>query len=48
MIAPIGADENGTTYNINADEAAGAVARALHAEKLMLLTDVEGVLDGGG
>ena len=46
VIAPIGADDQGTTYNINADEAAGAVARALRAEKLMLLTDVEGVLDG--
>jgi len=48
VIAPIGADDQGTTYNINADEAAGAVARALRAEKLMLLTDVEGVLDGSG
>lgn len=48
VIAPIGADENGTTYNINADEAAGAVARALRAEKLMLLTDVEGVRDAQG
>ena len=48
VIAPVGADENGTTYNINADEAAGAVARALRAEKLMLLTDVEGVRDAQG
>ena len=48
VIAPIGADENGTTYNVNADEAAGAIARSLEAEKLMLLTDVEGVLDVNG
>lgn len=48
VIAPVGADENGVTYNINADEAAGAIAAALRAEKLMLLTDVEGVLDGAG
>jgi acetylglutamate kinase len=48
VIAPIGADADGTTYNVNADEAAGAIACALQAEKLMLLTDVEGVLDGSG
>lgn len=48
VIAPVGADENGVTYNVNADEAAGAIAAALRAEKLMLLTDVEGVLDGAG
>jgi acetylglutamate kinase len=48
VIAPIGADEDGTTYNINADEAAGAIAAALQAEKLMLLTDVEGVIDAAG
>jgi acetylglutamate kinase len=48
VIAPIGADENGLTYNINADEAAGAIASALEAEKLMLLTDVEGVRDSDG
>ncbi|MGH0034400.1 MAG: acetylglutamate kinase [Myxococcota bacterium] len=45
VIAPIGADEQGLTYNVNADEAASAVAQALRAEKLMLLTDVEGVRD---
>jgi acetylglutamate kinase len=45
VIAPIGADENGLSHNINADEAAGAIAAELRAEKLMLLTDVEGVLD---
>jgi acetylglutamate kinase len=48
VIAPIGVDDDGVTHNVNADEAAGAVARALDAEKLMLLTDVEGVLDAGG
>jgi acetylglutamate kinase len=48
VIAPIGADATGLTYNVNADEAASAVARALQAEKLMLLTDVEGVLDASG
>jgi acetylglutamate kinase len=48
VIAPIGVDEAGTTYNVNADEAAGAVARALRAEKLILLTDVEGVKGAGG
>jgi acetylglutamate kinase len=48
VVAPIGADENGLTYNVNADEAAGAIARELKAEKLMLLTDVQGVLDPAG
>ena len=48
VISPVGADESGLTYNINADEAAGAIAAALQAEKLMLLTDVEGVLDQQG
>lgn len=48
VVAPIGADETGLTYNVNADEAAGAIARELKAEKLMLLTDVQGVLDGSG
>ena len=43
VVAPIGADARGLTYNVNADEAAGALAVALSAEKLMLLTDVEGV-----
>lgn len=45
VIAPTGAGENGETYNINADIVAGAVASALNAEKLVLLTDVPGVLD---
>ena len=45
VIAPIGVDAHGVSFNVNADEAAGAVAAELQAEKLMLLTDVEGVLD---
>ena len=48
VIAPIGVDDAGVTHNVNADEAAGAVAAALAAEKLILLTDVEGVRDGAG
>jgi acetylglutamate kinase len=48
VIAPIGVDEDGVTHNVNGDEAAGAVARALCAEKLILLTDVEGVKDANG
>lgn len=45
VIAPIGVDEAGRTYNINADSAAGAVASALNAKRFLLLTDVTGVLD---
>jgi acetylglutamate kinase len=45
VIAPIGIGREGQTYNINADLAAGKIASALHAEKLILLTDVEGVQD---
>jgi len=48
VVAPLGVDSEGITYNVNADEAAGAIARALRAEKLILLTDVEGVKDVGG
>jgi acetylglutamate kinase len=48
VIAPIGVDDLGVTHNVNADEAAGAVAAALEAEKLLLLTDVEGVRDARG
>jgi acetylglutamate kinase len=48
VIAPIGTDPDGVTHNVNADEAAGAVAQALHAEKLILLTDVKGVKDSDG
>lgn len=44
VISPIGADDQGNTYNINADYAAVAIAGALKAEKLVFLTDVEGVL----
>jgi len=43
VIAPVGVDEEGNTYNINADTVAGKVAEALKAEKLILLTDIEGV-----
>jgi len=45
IIAPIGAGEDGTTYNINADHAAGKIAGALRAAKLILLTNVDGILD---
>jgi acetylglutamate kinase len=45
VIAPVGVGTKGETYNINADTVAGAVAGALNAERLVLLTDVEGVLD---
>jgi acetylglutamate kinase len=45
VIAPIGLGSDGETYNINADTAAGAIAAALGADKLLMLTDVEGVLD---
>ncbi|MCX7714389.1 MAG: acetylglutamate kinase [Clostridia bacterium] len=48
VIAPIGVDENGQSYNINADTVAAAVAKAVKAEKLILLTDVEGVKDAYG
>ncbi len=45
VIAPIGFDEEGRSYNINADHVAGKIAGALQAEKLILLTDVPGILD---
>src|SRR5206468_4317135 len=45
VIAPIGVGRKGETFNINADTVAGAMACALKAERLVLLTDVEGVLD---
>ncbi len=48
IIAPIGAGEDGHTYNINADTMAGAIAAALGAARLFLLTDVTGVLDKEG
>lgn len=43
IVAPIGMDENFETYNINADDAACAIARAVNAEKLAFLTDIEGL-----
>ena len=43
IIAPIGMDDEGNTYNINADDAACAIAEAVHAEKLVFLSDIEGV-----
>lgn len=48
VIAPLGVDEKGQAYNINADLVADAVAQSLAAEKLILLTDVAGVTDGQG
>ncbi|HKI52454.1 MAG TPA: acetylglutamate kinase [Geothermobacteraceae bacterium] len=48
VIAPVGAGPDGKTYNINADLVAGKIAGALKAEKLILLTDVEGVKDKTG
>ncbi len=48
VIAPVGVDGEGQTLNINADPFAARIAAALHAEKLILLTDVAGLLDGKG
>lgn len=48
VIAPIGVSLEGETYNINADTAAGAIAAAMKAKRLLLLTDVSGVLDKQG
>jgi acetylglutamate kinase len=48
VIAPVGVGAGGETYNINADLVAGEVAAALSAEKLIHLTDVQGILDGAG
>ena len=48
VVAPIGQGEDGETYNINADTVAGALAGALRASKLIMLTDVAGVLDADG
>jgi acetylglutamate kinase len=48
VIAPTGVDEENGTYNINADSVAGAVAAALKAKRLLLLTDVPGILDKQG
>ena len=46
VVAPVGIGEDGATYNINADTAAGAIAGALKAARLLMLTDTSGVLDG--
>ncbi len=48
VIAPLGAGRNGETYNVNGDTAAGAIAASLKADRLLLLTDVEGVKDASG
>jgi len=48
VVAPIGVAEDGQTYNINADTVAGALAGALNAKRMLLLTDVPGVLDAKG
>ena len=45
VIAPLGLDENNQTFNINADTVAGAIAKELNARRLMIISDVEGVLD---
>ncbi len=48
VIAPIGVAEDGKTYNVNADTVAGTVAGSLQAKRMLLLTDVKGVLDQNG
>lgn len=48
VVAPLGAGRNGETFNVNGDTAAGAIAGALKADRLLLLTDVEGVKDAEG
>ena len=48
VVAPVGGGEDGKTYNINADTAAGAIAAALNATRMLMLTDVTGVLDQSG
>ena len=48
VVAPIGVGDDGETYNINADTAAGAIAQAMQAQKLIMLTDVAGILDKAG
>jgi acetylglutamate kinase len=48
VVAPVGVGEDGATYNINADTVAGAIAGALGANRLLMLTDVAGVLDRNG
>ncbi len=48
VIAPLGSGLNGETFNVNGDTAAGAIAAGLNADRLLLLTDVEGVKDSDG
>jgi acetylglutamate kinase len=48
VVAPIGSGRAGETFNVNADTAAGAIAAAMRADRLLLLTDVAGVKDAGG
>ena len=48
VIDPLGVDAQGATNNINADRVAGQIAEVMHAEKLMLLTNVAGLLDKDG
>jgi acetylglutamate kinase len=48
VVAPIGVSGNGETFNINADTVAGALAGALKAKRMLMLTDIKGVLDGNG
>ena len=48
VVAPLGLGADGETYNINADTAAGSIASALNASRLLMLTDVDGVLDDNG
>jgi acetylglutamate kinase len=48
VVAPIAVDKHGSALNVNADTAAGSIAGALKAQKLMLMTDVEGVKDKDG
>ena len=48
VVAPLGLGADGQTYNINADTAAGSIASALNASRLLMLTDVDGVLDDNG
>ncbi len=45
VVAPVAVDLSGSSFNVNADEAAGAIAAALKARKMLLMTDVEGLLD---
>ena len=48
VVAPLGLGADVQTYNINADTAAGSIASALNASRLLMLTDVDGVLDDNG